>query len=105
MAKRGSAKIGTDLLPPPETWLARYRREAGVNQDALSRATGISVRTLQRLEGRVNKNPPVRYLISCALALELDDWHLLLEDEWATPLPGTRSIHAPGGSAGPQHRP
>jgi DNA-binding XRE family transcriptional regulator len=89
--KRGSAKQGSDLLPPPETWLNRYRREAGLNQDALATAAGISVRTLQRLESTkysAEDNPPVRYLISCAVALGLEDWHLLLEDRWRKPLPG-----------------
>jgi len=92
VAKRGAAKHGSDLHPPPQTWLNRYRREAGIFLIPFASAAGISVRTLQRLEsgqyGRDN-NPPLRYLVSCAAALELDDWHLLLEDEWQEPLPGT----------------
>jgi transcriptional regulator with XRE-family HTH domain len=83
--------MGTDLRPPPPTWLNRYRREAEVSQIELSRATGISLRTLQRLESADCENPPVRYLISCAVALGLDDWHLLPEDQWRRPLKGTRS--------------
>lgn len=90
MAKRGSASKGTDLRPPPATWLARYRREAGLGQRDVVAATGISIRNLQRLESGEHENPPVRYLISCAAALELDDWHLLLEDKWSKPLPDTR---------------
>jgi transcriptional regulator with XRE-family HTH domain len=86
VAKRGKARVGSDLSPPPETWLARYRREAAVDQAELARATGISERTLQRLERGDNTNPPIRYLVSCAAALGLDDWHLLLEDEWTRPL-------------------
>lgn len=62
-----------------------------MTQTELVIATGISTRTLQRLESGKVKNPPIRYLISCAVALGLDDWHLLLEDEWRRPLPGTRS--------------
>ena len=79
-------------MPAPETWLSRYRREAGVTQHLLTSATGISTRTLQRLESGDYENPPVRYLISCAVALELDDWHLLLEDRWREPLPGARPV-------------
>ena len=42
---------------------------------------GLSLRTLQRLEaGRLN-NPPYRYLVNCAQALEVkvED---LIEEEW-----------------------
>lgn len=53
----------------PETWLERYRREAGISQYELSWATGISVRDLQRLESGAYENPPVRDLITCAVAL------------------------------------
>jgi DNA-binding XRE family transcriptional regulator len=92
VAKRGDARAGTNLHPPPPTWLARYRREAGLGQAEVANAAGISTRTLQRLESRDIPNPPVRYLVSCAVALGLDDWHLLLEDEWRKPLPGTRRV-------------
>jgi transcriptional regulator with XRE-family HTH domain len=92
MPSRGDASSGTDLSPPPPTWLARYRREAELAQWEVSSATGISIRTLQRLESGEFDNPPVRYLIRCAVALELDDWHLLLEDKWAKPLPGVRPV-------------
>jgi DNA-binding XRE family transcriptional regulator len=94
VVKRGSAKDGSDLAPAPETWLNRYRREADVNQRYLAECAGISERTLQRLESGDYQNPPVRYLISCALALDLDDWHLLMEDNWQEPLPGARSVRA-----------
>jgi transcriptional regulator with XRE-family HTH domain len=86
VAKRGKASVGSELKPPPLTWLSRYRREAAVEQGELAAATGISQRTLQRLESGETDNPPLRYLISCAMALGLDDWHLLLEDEWLRPL-------------------
>lgn len=88
MAKLGDSREGTALLPPPLTWLARYRREAGIEQPGFAKAAGLSLRTLQRLENREIKNPPVRYLVSCATALGLPDWHRLLEDEWSEPLPG-----------------
>jgi len=92
MAKLGDSRQGTALLPPPPTWLSRYRREAGVEQHEFAKAAGISLRTLQRLESREIKNPPVRYLISCATALGLSSWHLLLEDEWGEPLPGAHRV-------------
>lgn len=96
--KRGSASEGSDLNPAPKTWLNRYRREhSHLNQGPLAAAAGISERTLQRLESGKHPNPPVRYLISCAVALELDDWHLLLEDQWREPLPRARSVFAPRG--------
>jgi len=86
--------VGSDLSPPPATWLARYRRAAAVDQPELASVTGISERTLQRLEAGQVTNPPIRYLVSCAMALGLDDWHLLLEDEWVQPLGGHRPRHA-----------
>lgn len=92
MAKLGDSRQGTDLLPPPPTWLARYRREAGVGQRDFAKAAKLSMRTLQRLESGEVDNPPVRYLISCAAALGLPDWHLLLEDRWNKPLEGVRRI-------------
>ncbi len=87
MRKRGPASDGSDLSPPPQTWLNRYRREADVKQDELARVTGMSERTLSRLENGEVKNPPLRYLVNRAYALGLDDWQLLLEDEWQEWLP------------------
>ena len=52
-------------------------------------------KALQHLESGEVENPPVRYLISCAVALGLDDWHLLLEDKWREPLPGSRRVSGP----------
>ena len=61
--------------------LARWRKRRGVTQEELARATGISLSVLRRLESGRYKNPPVRYLNNCALALgcQLDD---VSEDEW-----------------------
>lgn len=94
MPKRGKAHEGSALNPPPATWLNRYRREAEVDQRELATVTGISQRTLQRLESGETSNPPLRYLVSCALALGLEDWHDLLEDEWTEPLFGRAPARA-----------
>jgi transcriptional regulator with XRE-family HTH domain len=70
------------LLPPPRTRLNRERRLRSVSQSALSQATGISERTLQRLENGEIENPPLRYLVNCAKALGIEDWRELVEPEW-----------------------
>ena len=52
-----------------------------ISQAELAEATGISVRTIRRLENLQLDNPPLRYLVNCAMALrvELDD---VIEDDW-----------------------
>jgi hypothetical protein len=39
------------------------------------------LRTLQRLESGETTNPPLRYLVNCALALGVE-FTSILEDEW-----------------------
>ncbi len=65
------------------TKLARLRYERDVPQRELAEATGLSLRTLKRLELGEIPNPPIRYLANCALALgaRLED---VAEDEWLT---------------------
>lgn len=65
----------------PRSRLARIRVERRISQGWLASATGLSERTLQRLEAGVVENPPLRYLVNCAIALgvELEE---LIEDEW-----------------------
>lgn len=70
------------LVPPPKTRLNRERRLRSVSQSALSQATGISERTLQRLENGDIENPPLRYLVNCAQALEMEDWRELIDPDW-----------------------
>lgn len=68
------------------TRLRQAREARGVSQEQLAKVTGLSLSTVQRLErGRMN-NPPYRYLVNCAMALEVkvDD---LIEDEWREWLP------------------
>jgi transcriptional regulator with XRE-family HTH domain len=63
-----------------DTRLAAWRVRRGVTQDEMAKAIGISYSTYWRLERGRYKNPPIGYLVNCALALgcELGD---ILEDE------------------------
>lgn len=65
------------------TKLARLRISRDLRQDELAEMTGIRLRTLQRLEAGEMPNPPLRYLVNCAIALdvELED---VLEEDWQT---------------------
>lgn len=65
----------------PLSRLGQIRVRRKVSQAALARATGISPRTLQRLEHGTLVNPPIRYLANCALALGVPLAHLI-EPEW-----------------------
>lgn len=67
-----------------ETRLAWWRAKRGITQSELAQATGISESTYWRLERGRYRNPPLRYLMNCAIALgcELDE---LIDDayrEW-----------------------
>lgn len=81
-------------LAAPKTQLNYIRRLQGVAQDELAEVTGISERNLSRLENGTMTNPPVRYLVNCALALGLDDWRVLIEPEWEQWEPALRK-HEP----------
>ena len=63
-----------------ETKLAAWRVRRGVTQQEMAKAIGISYSSYWRLERGRYKNPPVGYLVNCALALgcELED---ILDDE------------------------
>jgi transcriptional regulator with XRE-family HTH domain len=52
-----------------------------MSQRALAAETGLSLRTLQRIERLEIDNPPIRYLTNCAIALGcgLED---LIEPSW-----------------------
>lgn len=67
--------------PEQKTRLAKWRERRGITQEELARATGLSNSVYWRLEKGRYDNPPLRYLMNCALALgcSLDD---LLEEEW-----------------------
>jgi transcriptional regulator with XRE-family HTH domain len=61
--------------------LHERRKAAGLSQRRLAETTGISLRTLQRIERLEVDNPPIRYLANCAIVLgcELED---LIEPAW-----------------------
>lgn len=66
----------------PESLLRRVRVSRRISQRELAEATGLSLRTIQRLEAVGHSdNPPLRYLVNCAMALDvpLED---ILESEW-----------------------
>ena len=67
--------------PASRSRLYERRRAAGLSQRELAKRTGISLRTLQRIERLEVDNPPIRYLTNCAIVLgcELDD---LVEPGW-----------------------
>jgi transcriptional regulator with XRE-family HTH domain len=67
--------------PIVRTKLAAVRLDQHLSQQEMARRTGLSIATYQRLERGELWNPPLRYLVNCALALEveLDD---VIEDSW-----------------------
>jgi transcriptional regulator with XRE-family HTH domain len=67
--------------PVARTKLAKLRLERGINQEELAAVTGISIATYRRLVRGEMPNPPLGYLVHCALALgvDLDE---IFDDEW-----------------------
>jgi transcriptional regulator with XRE-family HTH domain len=66
---------------PPRSKIAARRLELEISQRQLSKLTGISMRTIQRLDAGEVDNPPIRHLVNIALVLDvlvLD----ICEDEW-----------------------
>jgi transcriptional regulator with XRE-family HTH domain len=61
--------------------LHERRQGARLSQRELAKRSGISLRTLQRIERLEVDNPPIRYLANCAIVLgcELED---LIEPGW-----------------------
>lgn len=57
--------------PELRSALARVRVDRQVSQAELAVATGLSLRTIQRLERKEIDNPQLRYLVNCALALDV----------------------------------
>lgn len=52
--------------------LAVARQSRGLSQERLAPTVGLSLATYRRLEaGRID-NPPLRYLVNCALALGVE---------------------------------
>lgn len=67
--------------PEIRSALARARIDRQISQAELATATGLSLRTIQRLERKETDNPQLRYLVNCALALDvpLED---IIDGEW-----------------------
>ena len=65
------------------------------SQSALSRATGIPARTLQRLEAGEIPHPKLYMLVDCALALDCS-LEEILEDDWLTFSEPEEWRHRPG---------
>lgn len=61
--------------------LAAARRHRGVRQEDIAPAVGISLSTYRRLENGQLENPPLRYLVNCAIILEVP-LTSLIEDDW-----------------------
>lgn len=47
----------------------------------MAERTGIPLRTYQRLEAGMIPNPPIRYLVNCAIVLEVE-LEAVCEPEW-----------------------
>lgn len=83
----------------PRTLLAQERQRARLSQEQLAEQTGVSLRTLQRLERGELDNPPVRYLVNCAIVLGVS-LEAVMQPEWSgwTAFPGGPSA-PPAGAA------
>ncbi len=93
MARRYAADMSPARHDPgtiPDTKLARARMSRGVTQEELAQAVGISVPTYRRLERGETKNPKLRHLVNCAIALGVE-LHDVIEDEWLQWLPFNKS--------------
>ena len=67
----------------PRTRLAevRSKRIPVIKQETMAERTGIPLRTYQRLEAGKIPNPPIRYLVNCAMVLEVE-LEAVCEPEW-----------------------
>jgi transcriptional regulator with XRE-family HTH domain len=65
----------------PRTKLAALRLDQGLSQQEMARRTGLSIATYQRLERGDLWNPPLRYLVNCALVLGVE-LEQVFEDSW-----------------------
>lgn len=59
------------MAPRYRSRLHRARVEHNETQESMSRKTGIGLRTYRRLENGEIANPPLRYLVNCALSLDV----------------------------------
>jgi transcriptional regulator with XRE-family HTH domain len=66
---------------PPRSKIAARRLEADFSQKQLSELSGLSMRTIQRLDAGEVDNPPIRYLVNIALVLDVPVLDIC-EGEW-----------------------
>lgn len=64
-----------------DTPFSFQRINAGVSQEELAEAVGVSVRTIQRLETGQVTYPSLRLLINCAIALRVN-LQQICQPEW-----------------------
>ena len=65
----------------PRTWLAFERIAKGYTQEQMAERTGIALGSYRRLERGTHANPPVRWIINCAIVLDLD-WQWVWQGQW-----------------------
>jgi len=86
-----------------ETKLADRRLRAGLTQAEMAELTGISLAHYRRLERGQMRNPPLRFLVNCALVLQAELLDIV-EDEWLTWMPFDQRHPEPPTSATPSRR-
>ena len=64
-----------------DTRLAALRAKHGVTQAQFAKTIGLSIATYQRLEEGRMGNPPIRYLVNVAIALDVD-LEAVCEPDW-----------------------
>jgi transcriptional regulator with XRE-family HTH domain len=69
-----------------ETKLADRRLRAGLTQEEMAALTGISLAHYRRLERGQITNPPLRFLVNCALVLRVDLFDVI-DDQWLEWMP------------------
>jgi transcriptional regulator with XRE-family HTH domain len=63
------------------TRLAALRTKRGLTQAQFADEIGLSIATYQRLEEGRMSNPPIRYLVNAAIALEVE-LEAVCEPDW-----------------------
>jgi transcriptional regulator with XRE-family HTH domain len=69
-----------------ETKLADARLRGGLTQAEMAELTGISLPHYRRLERGQLRNPPLRFLVNCAIVLHVDLLDVV-DDEWLQWMP------------------
>jgi transcriptional regulator with XRE-family HTH domain len=94
IAWRPMAPARQDDQTRVRTRLAKARVKSQLTQDEMSALTGMSRATYIRLEQGRMANPPLRYLVNCALVLRVR-LEAILEEEWRSWMPSERAPAPP----------